>query len=89
MCSGTVVASGREPFKSANYSAEKSPAPTRVSNKRKSLKKLRSLNRKLNQTVQSLGCGGSTDVGSNGTRSAPSLICLHSWDEDWESAYDR
>ncbi|GLD54623.1 uncharacterized protein AKAME5_000721700 [Lates japonicus] len=44
LCSGTVVAADREPFRSANYNAQKSPAPTWSSTNRKSLRRLKSLN---------------------------------------------
>ncbi|XP_033494032.2 uncharacterized protein LOC117264284 [Epinephelus lanceolatus] len=33
LCSGTVVAAGREPFRHANYNAQKSPAPTMLPTK--------------------------------------------------------
>ncbi|XP_034428981.1 oxygen-regulated protein 1-like [Hippoglossus hippoglossus] len=46
LCSGTVVAAGREPFKSANYTSQKSPAPTQFSNNRKRQRRSKSLNRK-------------------------------------------
>ncbi|XP_042256088.1 uncharacterized protein LOC121888551 [Thunnus maccoyii] len=46
LCSGTVVAAGREPFRSANYDAQKSPAPTRLSTNRTGLRRLKALNRK-------------------------------------------
>ncbi|XP_040922241.1 oxygen-regulated protein 1-like [Toxotes jaculatrix] len=46
LCSGTVVAAGREPFRSANYNVQKSPAPTRLPTNRMGLRRLKSLNRK-------------------------------------------
>nr|XP_019942867.1 PREDICTED: oxygen-regulated protein 1 [Paralichthys olivaceus] len=46
LCSGTVVAAGREPFKSANYTSQRSPAPTQFSNNRKRQRRSKSLNRK-------------------------------------------
>ncbi|KAF0024944.1 hypothetical protein F2P81_021825 [Scophthalmus maximus] len=46
LCSGTVVAAGREPFKSVNYTAQKSPAQTHLTTNRMGLRRLKSLNRK-------------------------------------------
>ncbi|KAG7523877.1 oxygen-regulated protein 1-like [Solea senegalensis] len=46
MCSGTVVAAGREPFKSANYNTQKSPASTQLPTKRAGLRRLKLLKRK-------------------------------------------
>ncbi|KAM9337168.1 oxygen-regulated protein 1-like [Symphorus nematophorus] len=46
LCSGTVVAAGREPFRPANYNAEKSPAPIMLPTNRMSLRRLKALNRK-------------------------------------------
>ncbi|XP_053198806.1 oxygen-regulated protein 1-like [Scomber japonicus] len=46
LCSGTVVAAGREPFRSANYDAQKSPAPSRLHANRLVPKRLKTLNRK-------------------------------------------
>lgn len=46
LCSGTVVAVGREPFSPANYSAQKSPSPTWRRTKQMSLKRQKALNRK-------------------------------------------
>nr|CBN82091.1 Oxygen-regulated protein 1 [Dicentrarchus labrax] len=40
LCSGIVVAAGREPFRSANYNAQKSPAPTLLPTKRMGRRKL-------------------------------------------------
>uniref|UniRef100_A0AAQ6IAJ1 Doublecortin domain-containing protein n=1 Tax=Anabas testudineus TaxID=64144 RepID=A0AAQ6IAJ1_ANATE len=46
LCSGTVVAAGREPFTPANYDVQKSPAPTRLPANRMGLRRLKALNRK-------------------------------------------
>ncbi|XP_044033261.1 oxygen-regulated protein 1-like [Siniperca chuatsi] len=46
LCSGTVVAAGREPFRPANYNAQKSPAPTMLPINRMGLRRLKALNRK-------------------------------------------
>lgn len=47
LCSGIVVAVGREPFRPANYSAQKSPSPTWRRTKQMSLKRQKALNRKF------------------------------------------
>lgn len=52
LCSGTVVAAGREPFKSVNYTAQKSPAQTHLTTNRMGLRRLKSLNRKLNRILK-------------------------------------
>ncbi|KAM8822405.1 uncharacterized protein AB9W97_004842 isoform 1-T2 [Spinachia spinachia] len=46
LCSGTVVAAGREPFRPANYSAPISPAQSTLPTKRLGPRRLRSLKRK-------------------------------------------
>ncbi|XP_023264141.1 oxygen-regulated protein 1-like [Seriola lalandi dorsalis] len=46
LCSGTVVAGGREPFRSANYNVQKSLTPTWLPTNRKGPRRLKSLNRK-------------------------------------------
>ncbi|XP_039646794.1 oxygen-regulated protein 1 isoform X2 [Perca fluviatilis] len=46
LCSGTVVAVGREPFRHANYNAQKSPAPTMLPTKRMGHRRLKALKRK-------------------------------------------
>ncbi|KAM6971521.1 oxygen-regulated protein 1-like [Tautogolabrus adspersus] len=46
LCSGTVVAAGREPFRPANYSAQSSPAQTTLPTNRKSIRRLKASNRK-------------------------------------------
>ncbi|XP_022622771.1 oxygen-regulated protein 1 [Seriola dumerili] len=46
LCSGTVVAAGREPFRSANYNVQKSLTPTWLPTNRKGPRRLKSLNRK-------------------------------------------
>ncbi|XP_078137335.1 oxygen-regulated protein 1-like isoform X1 [Sander vitreus] len=43
LCSGTVVAVGREPFRHANYNAQKSPAPTMLLTKRMGPRRLKAL----------------------------------------------
>ncbi|XP_035853939.1 oxygen-regulated protein 1 isoform X1 [Sander lucioperca] len=56
LCSGTVVAVGREPFRHANYNAQKSPAPTMLPTKRMGHRRLKALKRKkksLSYTSQS------------------------------------
>uniref|UniRef100_A0AAZ1WX51 Doublecortin domain-containing protein n=1 Tax=Oreochromis aureus TaxID=47969 RepID=A0AAZ1WX51_OREAU len=57
LCSGTVVAVGREPFRPADYSAQKSPSPTWRRTKQMSLKRQKALNR------------NSCDIRSNPTNS--------------------
>ncbi|KAM9839724.1 uncharacterized protein ACBR49_016723 [Aulostomus maculatus] len=46
LCSGTVVAAGREPFRPANYAMQKSPAPTRLPTNRMGVRRIKTLNRK-------------------------------------------
>ncbi|KAK5849860.1 hypothetical protein PBY51_014160 [Eleginops maclovinus] len=46
LCSGTVVAVGREPFRHANYNGQKSPGLTTMPTKRTGPRRLRSLKRK-------------------------------------------
>ncbi|XP_031706164.1 oxygen-regulated protein 1 [Anarrhichthys ocellatus] len=46
LCSGTVVAVGREPFRHANYNAQKSPAQTTLPTKRMGPRRLKALKRK-------------------------------------------
>lgn len=46
MCSGTVVAAGREKFKPANYTSQKSVPPTRKRSNRKGVRRLKALNHK-------------------------------------------
>ncbi|XP_038550333.1 oxygen-regulated protein 1-like [Micropterus salmoides] len=46
LCSGIVVAAGKEPFKPANYHAQISPAPTKLLTNRMGLRRLKALNRK-------------------------------------------
>ncbi|KAK9527611.1 hypothetical protein VZT92_014157 [Zoarces viviparus] len=46
LCSGTVVAVGREPFRHANYNAQKSPAQTTLPTKRTGARRLKALKRK-------------------------------------------
>ncbi|CAJ1082482.1 oxygen-regulated protein 1-like [Xyrichtys novacula] len=46
LSSGTVVAAGREPYKPANYGVQKSPAQTTLPTNRKSVRRLKALNRK-------------------------------------------
>lgn len=46
MCSGTVVAAGREKFKPANYNSQKSVLPTRMRNSRRGVRRLKALNQK-------------------------------------------
>uniref|UniRef100_A0A3B4ZD99 Oxygen-regulated protein 1-like n=1 Tax=Stegastes partitus TaxID=144197 RepID=A0A3B4ZD99_9TELE len=45
LCSGTVVAVGREPFRPAIYSAQKSPAPTWLHTNRMGVRRQKALNR--------------------------------------------
>lgn len=47
MCSGIVVAAGREKFKSANYNAQTPVGPTRMGSNRMGVRRLKALNRKL------------------------------------------
>uniref|UniRef100_A0A7N9AX19 Doublecortin domain-containing protein n=1 Tax=Mastacembelus armatus TaxID=205130 RepID=A0A7N9AX19_9TELE len=47
LCSGTVVAAGREPFRPANYSVQKPPAPTWLPPNQTGLTRLKALNRKF------------------------------------------
>ncbi|XP_057680471.1 oxygen-regulated protein 1-like [Corythoichthys intestinalis] len=46
LCSGVVVAAGKEPFKQANYNTQKSPGSMRPSANRMSIRRLKALNRK-------------------------------------------
>ncbi|XP_055364422.1 oxygen-regulated protein 1-like [Betta splendens] len=46
LCSGAVVAAGREPFRPADYNAQKSPGPTRLPTNRMGLRRLKASNRK-------------------------------------------
>ncbi|XP_071373383.1 oxygen-regulated protein 1-like [Centroberyx affinis] len=46
LCSGTVVAAGREPFRSANYNVQKAPAPTWQPTKPMGPRRLKAVNRK-------------------------------------------
>ncbi|KAM6908126.1 uncharacterized protein PEZ65_016439 [Lycodopsis pacificus] len=46
LCSGTVVAVGREPFRHANYNAQKSPAQTTLPTKRTGARRPKALKRK-------------------------------------------
>ncbi|XP_070709448.1 oxygen-regulated protein 1-like [Pempheris klunzingeri] len=47
MCSGTVVAAGREPFRPANYDIQSSPAPTKLPTNRMGVRRLKALHRKF------------------------------------------
>lgn len=47
LCSGVVVAAGREPFRPANYTAQKSAPLAVLTSNRASLRRLKSLNRKF------------------------------------------
>lgn len=47
LCSGIVVAAGREPFKPANYNAQKSPGPPMLATNRTGLRRLKAFDRKL------------------------------------------
>lgn len=51
MCSGTVVAVGREPFRPAIYSLQKSPAPTRWRTNRRGFRRQKVLNCKFKENV--------------------------------------
>ncbi|XP_077365066.1 uncharacterized protein LOC144009286 [Festucalex cinctus] len=46
LCSGVVVAAGKEPFRPANYNAQKSPGSMRPPGNRMSVRRLKALNRK-------------------------------------------
>ncbi|XP_030612063.1 oxygen-regulated protein 1-like [Archocentrus centrarchus] len=46
LCSGTVVAVGREPFRPADYNSQKSPSPTWLRTKQMSFKRQKASNRK-------------------------------------------
>ncbi|XP_077410114.1 uncharacterized protein LOC144040129 [Vanacampus margaritifer] len=46
LCSGVVVAAGKEPFRPANYNAQKSPGSMRPTGNRMSIRRLKALNRK-------------------------------------------
>uniref|UniRef100_A0A8C6UUV5 Doublecortin domain-containing protein n=1 Tax=Neogobius melanostomus TaxID=47308 RepID=A0A8C6UUV5_9GOBI len=46
MCSGTVVAAGREKFKPANYNSQKAVLLTQMRKKRRGVRSLKALNRK-------------------------------------------
>ncbi|XP_041817859.1 oxygen-regulated protein 1-like [Chelmon rostratus] len=46
LCSGIVVAAGREPFRPATYNVQKSPAPTMLPTSRMHLRRLKAFNRK-------------------------------------------
>ncbi|XP_077480011.1 uncharacterized protein LOC144091503 [Stigmatopora argus] len=46
LCSGVVVAAGKEPFKAANYNAQSSSGSTRPSGNRMSVRRLKALNGK-------------------------------------------
>ncbi|KAM3593362.1 uncharacterized protein V6R79_011121 [Siganus canaliculatus] len=46
MCSGTVVAAGREPFKPANYNTQRSPIPATLSTNRKTVRRLKAFSNK-------------------------------------------
>lgn len=72
LCSGVVVAAGREPFRPANYSAQKSAPPAMPTSNRASLRRLRSLNRKFGAVLLFL---------SLCERERACLIYLLSWDE--------
>lgn len=47
LCSSIVVAAGREPFKSANYDAQKSPAPAMLTTNQTGLRRLKASDRKF------------------------------------------
>uniref|UniRef100_A0A3B4EX14 Doublecortin domain-containing protein n=1 Tax=Pundamilia nyererei TaxID=303518 RepID=A0A3B4EX14_9CICH len=72
LCSGTVVAVGREPFRPANYSAQKSPSPTWRRTKQMSLKR-----------HDSKSSVSSADLFSYDIISASGVIYLASWDKDY------
>ncbi|XP_068604362.1 microtubule-associated protein futsch-like [Brachionichthys hirsutus] len=46
LCSGIVVAAGREPFRPANYNVEKSPVPATLPTNQSSLRRRKAFNRK-------------------------------------------
>lgn len=47
LCSGIVVAAGREPFKSANYDAHKSPEPAMLTTNQTGLRRRKASDRKF------------------------------------------
>lgn len=47
LCSGIVVAAGREPFRPANYNTQKSPAPTVLKTNRLGLRRPKAFTRKF------------------------------------------
>ncbi|KAM4718844.1 uncharacterized protein FYW61_016500 [Anableps anableps] len=53
LCSGSVVAVGREPFRPAVYSAEKSPSPTRRPTKRRAYKRQKIVSKKMTPSFSS------------------------------------
>ena len=52
MCSGTVVAVGREPFRPATYTAQESPSPTRQHTNRTGSRRLKASNRKFTYKIR-------------------------------------
>ncbi|KAK0141662.1 Oxygen-regulated protein 1 [Merluccius polli] len=54
LCSGMVVAAGKEPFKPGNYYMQRSPAPKWPPANRLGLRKIRSMHRKSSQAFQNV-----------------------------------
>ncbi|XP_062415340.1 uncharacterized protein LOC134107515 [Pungitius pungitius] len=62
LCSGTVVAAGREPFRPANYNAQISPAQSTLPTNRMGPRRLRALKQRyIVNRIQSSIAGGSCD----------------------------
>ncbi|KAF7669978.1 hypothetical protein LDENG_00105690 [Lucifuga dentata] len=70
LCSGAVVAAGREPFKPANYNAQKLPAPTWLPTNRMGFRRLKAANQRyiLNRIHSSIA-ESACDLPSNPTNS--------------------
>ncbi|XP_029935801.1 oxygen-regulated protein 1-like [Myripristis murdjan] len=74
LCSGAVVAAGREPFKYASYNTQKSPSSTRLSSRRMGPRRLKAIHRKSIQEyivnrIQNSITGSLCDFPSNPTDS--------------------
>uniref|UniRef100_A0A668ANV3 Doublecortin domain-containing protein n=1 Tax=Myripristis murdjan TaxID=586833 RepID=A0A668ANV3_9TELE len=54
LCSGAVVAAGREPFKYASYNTQKSPSSTRLSSRRMGPRRLKAIHRKSIQESETV-----------------------------------
>ncbi|XP_034717482.1 uncharacterized protein LOC117937549 isoform X2 [Etheostoma cragini] len=93
LCSGTVVAMGREPFRHANYNAQKSPATTMLPTKQMSHRRLKAVKRKkksLSSTSESRNFSPSSEryiVNRIHNSIVGSSCDLPSHSVEWESGH--